>query len=152
LIQDAAYGTLLPGERRALHGRIAGALQERFPEIVANQPEVVADHIAKAEHWESAARFRLDAGRRAVRGWERSEPAGHLSEGIRLAGLLPPSPGGQRLELALHMALGPVMMRTSGYASEASREVFRRAEPLVKEVGSVSEQMLTLLGLFNVRY
>src|SRR5690606_33279668 len=84
LIQDAAYGTLLRGERRALHGRIAGALQERFPEIVANEPEVVADHLAKAELWEAAARFRLDAGRRAVRGWALIEAAEHLSDGIRL--------------------------------------------------------------------
>ena len=44
------------------------------------------------------------------------------------------------------------MMGASGYASEASLDVFRRAEPLVKAVGSVSERMLAMLGLFNVHY
>ena len=152
LIQDAAYGTLLRAERRALHERIAGALQERFPEIVAAQPEVVAEHFTKAETWEPAVRCWLEAGRRAVRGWALVEAAKHLSEGIRIARLLPPSAERQRLELELHMALGPAMMGVSGYASEESREVFQRAEPLVKAVGSVSEHMLTVLGLFNVHY
>ena len=152
LIQDAAYGTLLRAERRALHERIARALQERFPEIAAAQPEVVAEHFTKAEIREPAARCWLEAGRRAVRGWALVEAAKHLSEGIRIVRLLPPSPERQRLELELHMALGPVMMGASGYASEASLEVFQRAEPLVKAVGSVSEHMLTMLGLFNVHY
>jgi class 3 adenylate cyclase/tetratricopeptide (TPR) repeat protein len=152
LIQDAAYGTLLRGERRALHERIAGALEERFPEIVAAQPEIVAGHFTRAERWEPAARYWLEAGRRVVRGWALAEAAKHLSEGIRIAALLPPSPERQRLELELHMLLGPVMMGASGYASEASLEVFRRAEPLVKAVGSVCERMLTMLGLFNVHY
>jgi class 3 adenylate cyclase/tetratricopeptide (TPR) repeat protein len=152
LIQDAAYGTLLRGERRALHERIAGALQERFPAVAATQPEIVADHFTKAELWEAAARYWLEAGRRAVRGWALIEAAKHLNEGIRIAGLLPVAPEQQRLELELHMALGPVMMGASGYASKASLDVFRRAEPLVKAVGSVPERMLTMLGLFNVHY
>jgi tetratricopeptide (TPR) repeat protein len=152
LIQDAAYGTLLRGERRALHERIARTLQERFPEIAATQPEIVAGHFNKAELWEPAARYWLQAGRRAVRGWALAEAARHLSEGIRIAGLLAPSRDRQRLELELHMVLGPVMMGASGYASEASLAVFQRAEPLVRDVGSVSERMLTMLGLFNVHY
>jgi class 3 adenylate cyclase/tetratricopeptide (TPR) repeat protein len=152
LIQDAAYGTLLRAERRALHERIAGTLQARFPEVVAAQPEIVAEHFTKAEIWEPAARRWLEAGRRAVRGWALIEAAKHFSEGIRIAGLLPPSAERQRLELELHMALGPVMMGASGYASEASLEVFQRAEPLVRAVGSVPERMLTMLGLFNVHY
>jgi class 3 adenylate cyclase/tetratricopeptide (TPR) repeat protein len=152
LIQDAAYTTLLRAERRALHGRIARALQDRFPEIAATQPETVADHFTKAELWEAAARYWLEAGRRSVRGWALIEAARQLSEGIRVAGLLPSSPERQRLELELHMVLGPVMMGATGYATEASLEVFQRAEPLVKAVGSVSEHMLTMLGLFNVHY
>ena len=38
LIQDAAYSTLLRGERRALHGRIARTLTELFPDVVAIGP------------------------------------------------------------------------------------------------------------------
>ena len=37
LIQDAAYGTLLHGPRRALHARIAEALENQFGEIAESQ-------------------------------------------------------------------------------------------------------------------
>ena len=152
LIQDAAYGTLLRSERRALHGRIATVLQERFPEVAAGQPEIVAAHCTKAELWEPAVRHWLSAGNRAVRGWALAEAAEHYAEGIRIAGKLPPSPERQRLELDLHMALGPVTMGTLGYAAEESLEVYRRAEPLVHAVGDASEQLMLTMALYNVHY
>jgi predicted ATPase len=44
LVQDAAYGTLLREPRRALHARIAEALESQFAEVTDNQPEVLARH------------------------------------------------------------------------------------------------------------
>src|SRR4029077_18315577 len=38
LVQDAAYGTLLREQRRALHARIASTLESEFPEIAESQP------------------------------------------------------------------------------------------------------------------
>jgi len=38
LVQDAAYATLLRGQRRELHARIAKALEERFPDRVSTEP------------------------------------------------------------------------------------------------------------------
>jgi tetratricopeptide (TPR) repeat protein len=152
LIQDAAYATLLRSERRALHGRIAAAIQQRFPEIAAGQPEIVADHCAKAQLWEPAIGFRLSAGRRAVRAGALTEADHHFSEGIRILANLPPSPMSQRLELDLLMALGEAMMGTSGYAARESLQLYRRAEPLVHAVGDVSERLSMMLGLFNVHY
>jgi class 3 adenylate cyclase/tetratricopeptide (TPR) repeat protein len=48
LVQDAAYETLPKGRRRKVHGRIATALTESFPEICASKPEIVADHYARS--------------------------------------------------------------------------------------------------------
>jgi class 3 adenylate cyclase len=152
LIQDAAYGTLLRSERRALHGCIATALQERFPEIAAGQPEIVAAHCTKAELWEPAVRHWLSAGNRAVRGWALAEAAEHYSEATRIVGNLPPSPERQRLELDLHMALAPVTMGTRGYSAEESLEVYRRAEPLVRAIGDVSERLMMAMALYNVHF
>jgi predicted ATPase len=47
LVQDAAYGTLLRESRRALHARIAEAIESQFPEIAENQPELLARHCTK---------------------------------------------------------------------------------------------------------
>ncbi len=48
LVQDAAYGTLLREPRRALHARIAEALESQFPEIAESQPELLARHCTEA--------------------------------------------------------------------------------------------------------
>jgi predicted ATPase len=41
LVQDAAYGTLLRERRRALHARIAEALEGQFAELAESQPEML---------------------------------------------------------------------------------------------------------------
>jgi predicted ATPase len=48
LVRDAAYSTLLRGRRQELHSLIVSALQKRFPDMVANQPEILAHHSAVA--------------------------------------------------------------------------------------------------------
>src|SRR6202040_2840737 len=64
LVQDAAYGTLLREPRRALHGRIAKALEREFPEIAENQPELLARHCTEAGLIELAIGYWLKAGQR----------------------------------------------------------------------------------------
>jgi predicted ATPase len=54
LVQDAAYGTLLRTQRQQLHARIASALERRFPDIVAVQPQILAQHCAEAGLSEAA--------------------------------------------------------------------------------------------------
>jgi predicted ATPase len=46
--QDAAYSTLLRSKRQDLHRRIVQVLDERFPEVMATQPELLAHHAAEA--------------------------------------------------------------------------------------------------------
>ena len=48
LVRDAAYESLLKSRRHQLHGQIARLLKDRFPDIVASQPEMVAHHFTEA--------------------------------------------------------------------------------------------------------
>jgi class 3 adenylate cyclase len=57
LVRDTAYGTLLRGSRQALHARIARALEERWPEIVEAQPELLAHHFTEAALNERALEY-----------------------------------------------------------------------------------------------
>jgi predicted ATPase len=66
LVQDAAYGTLLRQPRRALHARIAKALQNRFAEIAESQPALLAHHYTEAGLVEKAASLSGKAGRRSL--------------------------------------------------------------------------------------
>ena len=66
LVRDAAYGTLLRGKRKELHGNIAQGLESGFPEIVETQPDLLAQHCAEAGLVEKAVAYWLKAGQRAV--------------------------------------------------------------------------------------
>ncbi len=55
LVQDAAYQSLLKSRRRQLHARVAQVLQDRFPEIADQQPEVLAHHLTESEDLAAAA-------------------------------------------------------------------------------------------------
>jgi predicted ATPase len=66
VVQDAAYGTLLRGPRRALHARIAETLESGFPEIAESQPELLTRHCTEAGLIEKAARQCGKAGRRSL--------------------------------------------------------------------------------------
>ena len=48
LIQDAAYQSLLKRTRQQYHQQVAKLLEERFPEVVSTQPELVAHHYTEA--------------------------------------------------------------------------------------------------------
>ena len=54
LVQDAAYASLVRSRRQQLHGKIARALEEQFPDIAATEPEILAHHFTEAGLTESA--------------------------------------------------------------------------------------------------
>src|SRR5262249_32094805 len=105
LVQDAAYGTLLRSRRQRLHARIVGTLDDRFPEIVAAQPALLAHHCSEAGLTEKAIDYWLAAGRQA---WARSAAAEVLAllhRGLALVSALPDTPPRQERELDLQIAL-----------------------------------------------
>jgi class 3 adenylate cyclase len=73
LVQDAAYGTLLREPRRALHARIADAIEERFPDFAESHPETLARHRTEAAQIEKAASLWGKGGQRSL--WNAAFPA-----------------------------------------------------------------------------
>ena len=57
LVQDAAYGTLLREQRRALHARIAETLEGQFAETAESQPETVGASLHRG--WADRSRHRM---------------------------------------------------------------------------------------------
>jgi len=89
LVRDAAYSTLLRGQRQQLHGRIAAVLQHDFPEVAKNQPEVLARHCAEAGLFAEAINHYLSASRRATSSSNNVEASRHVANGIALLEKLP---------------------------------------------------------------
>ena len=151
LIQEAAYASLLRGERKELHARVADAMRLRSTDVVGVQPEVLAWHLTRAELFQSAVKAWLEAGSRAAGQGAFLEAEAHLREALKLVEFLPED-ARARQELELQLALGPAVMATRGYAAEESLEVYSRAGQLVSVAGSPREQMDVYLGLYNVHF
>jgi class 3 adenylate cyclase len=89
LVQDAAYGTLLREPRRALHARIAEALEGKFTEIAENQPELLARHYSEAGLIEKAAGLWGKAGQRSLERSALVEAAAQLTRALDQTATLP---------------------------------------------------------------
>ena len=65
-----------------MHARIAQALEEQFPEIAANRPEVLARHFTDAELTKQAVGYWYQAGQQAAERFAHKEAVAHLRKGI----------------------------------------------------------------------
>src|SRR5206468_6296859 len=65
LIQEAAYASLLRRTRQHYHQHIAQVLEAQFPDIVATQPELLAQHYTEAGLAEQAIPYWQRAGQQA---------------------------------------------------------------------------------------
>ncbi len=135
LVRDAAYAGLLKSRRVELHGAIASALEQRFPEVVQTEPETIAHHLAEAGLPGEAVGYWLQAGRIAAGRSANREAIAHLERGIKALGALPDGLEKDRLELDLQFALGPCLIATRGPAASEAVATFGRARELCDRLG-----------------
>jgi predicted ATPase len=92
LVQDAAYGTLLRSRRQQLHAQISATFEDRFPEIVAVQPALLAHHYAAAGLTTPAIAYYRRAAERAMATSANAEAIAHLARGTASSLLIEPRP------------------------------------------------------------
>src|SRR5262249_39971714 len=136
LVRDAAYESLLKSRRHQLHGQIARALEGRFADIVASQPEIVAHHFTEAGLVDSAIDYWLKAGHLALSRSANAETVKHLRQGIELTKSQAPSAERDRKELDFYLALGPAVVATEGEATPEALRVFSHARDLLRDGGT----------------
>jgi class 3 adenylate cyclase/tetratricopeptide (TPR) repeat protein len=89
LVRDAAYESLLKSRRHQLHGRIARTLEERFPDVVASQPEIVAHHFTEAGLVDPAIDYWLRAGEKAYSLYANQDAVRFFESALTLLQKLP---------------------------------------------------------------
>ena len=141
LVQDAAYSTLLREPRRALHARIAEALEGRFADVADHQPELVARHCTEAGLIEKGMNYWLRAGRNAAARYANLEAIAHLQRGIDALERLPSGALRDRLDLDMQLALGPCVIAAQGPASTLAAATFARARQLCERLGDPPEYL-----------
>ncbi len=147
LTRDVAYQSLLLNIRQDIHGHLAALLAERFPDIVATQPEVLAHHYTASGDMTQAIPSWQQAGQQARHREAHREAMHHFTTGLELLSGLPDSPSRRRQELALRIGLGPAVVATKGYCASEVRETFERARELSQQVGDPIQHFAVLLGL-----
>jgi predicted ATPase/class 3 adenylate cyclase len=148
LVQDAAYSTLLRGDRQQLHARIAEALEERFPEWTAREPELLAHHFAEARQTERAIGYWLKAGERAAGRSANLEAVRQLTRGLETLQTLPESPERDRRELTFQIAIGTPLIAVQGYSAPETGAAYSRARVLCERLGEAEPLVATLSGEF----
>ncbi|MFZ3327031.1 MAG: hypothetical protein WA231_14555, partial [Methylocella sp.] len=155
LVRDAAYESLLLSRRREWHERIARALEERFPETAANEPELLAHHFGAAGLGLLACDYRMHAGDRAISRSAYTEAIAHFSAGLNIAETLLDAADHKCRHLDFLLKLGPALMVVHGMQSAEVEYAYRRAAEIGESLGDVTALYKAKWGLWlsaNVRH
>ena len=149
LVQDAAYSTLLRSRRQQLHARIASIMESQFPEIVAAQPELVAQHCTEAGLNEKALGYWLRAGQQAVARSANAEALNHLARGLELLKAMPDSTEVRQQEIKLLTTRAVALRIAKGYGSDELLATLVRARGLCQLQGDPQQMFQILFGLWT---
>ena len=149
LLRDAIYDSLLRSKRQQIHADIAAILQNDFPALAENQPEVLAYHYQEAGNHQRAIRCWFDSGQRALAHSANVEAIANFRKALQLVRALPETPERTKQEIDIQLALGIPLIAVQGYASAETREAFSRARFLCQRLGNVPEYFQALFGLWG---
>ena len=152
LVQDASYGTLLREPRRALHARIAEAIENRFSDIAESQPELLARHCTEAGLIEKAASLWGKAGQRSLERSALVEAVARLTRALDQVATLPATRALRRDQIKLQVALITPLIHVKGYAALETKAVAERARLLIEQAEALGEPPEDPLLLFEVLY
>jgi class 3 adenylate cyclase/tetratricopeptide (TPR) repeat protein len=130
LVRDAAYESLLLTRRREWHERIGRALEKKFPETAATEPELLAYHFGEAGLMAPACDYRERAGDRAAARSAYQEAIALYSAGLDAAERLADPRESRRRQLAFLLKLGPAQTIVIGAQSREVEATYRRAAEL----------------------
>jgi class 3 adenylate cyclase/predicted ATPase len=151
LVRDAAYESLLKSRRQQLHGQIARTMEEKFPDIVASQPEIIAHHFTEAGLVEPAIDYWLKAGKLAL-GRSANAAVSHLRHGLRLIPGINDPMLRNKLELLLQTSLGNSLRTIEGWSTENVKDAYTRALELCKQNGLDEFIFPPAFGLWTVYF
>ena len=152
LVQDTAYGTLLREPRRALHSRIASALESRFPEVAENQPELLARHFADAGMIEKAASLWGRAGQKSLERSANVEAESQFRRALEGIAALPGESRQRRVQIDLQVGLAKALMYTRGFASPETKAAFEQTRLFVERAEASGESLDDPLVVFSVLF
>jgi class 3 adenylate cyclase/tetratricopeptide (TPR) repeat protein len=109
LTHEVAYGGILHERRRALHGLIVEAMEQRSAERLAEQVEQLAHHALRGEVWEKVLLYCRQAGTKALARSANREAAAYFEQALGALTHLPDSRERHEQAIDLRLDLRPAL-------------------------------------------
>jgi DNA-binding winged helix-turn-helix (wHTH) protein len=146
LTQDVAYGSLLSSTRRELHKRIAEIYEQRFENVASTQPELVARHYSEAGVSRKALEYWRLAGQRAAHRSANQEAVMHFEHALAIAAEMPDGAERRRIELDIHLMMGPPLMASRAFSSLDVEAAYGKACALARSLADESSLFVAQWG------
>ena len=149
LIQETAYQSMLKSTRKRYHHQIADMLINRFPELAASQPEIIAHHYSEAALGNAAISYWQYAGQRAVDRFANAEAIAHFARALEILADVPETFESNKKQLELRLAIGPSLIAVRGYAALEVEQNYSHARTLSQQLGEEEHLFQILWGLWG---
>lgn len=148
LLQRMAHESMLATERRAIHDRILGLL-DQGDGVDIPLPEVTAHHLTEAGRYQEAVKAWLRAGASAGQRSAHIEAIGHIRHGLSLLDKLPDDMARTTLERGLQAALVGSITAAQGPTSAGLLQCCKRGLELCSEDEPSALMFPFLFGKFT---
>jgi DNA-binding winged helix-turn-helix (wHTH) protein/predicted ATPase len=147
LYQEVWHERVPEGRRRDLHRRIGARLEAGYGTQADAVAAELAVHFEAGREYRRAVQYLGYAAEQALGRCAYQEAIRHLTRGLALLPILPDTPERAQQELALQIALGPVLMATKGQGAPEVEQTYARARALCQQVGDTPQRFAVLWGL-----
>lgn len=150
LFRRSVYESIPAGRRQRLHQRIGEALESAYGDRADDHASTLATHFERAADYVRSQRYLAAAATRALQRFAAREGLGYLTAAIALCERIADAGQRDRQELALRLALAPVLSDLHGFTSPALRANCERAYELCHLVGEPQQLFQILYALGHV--
>jgi tetratricopeptide (TPR) repeat protein len=97
VIQDVAYNSLLKERRRQLHRAVGAAIEELYPDRLADHYQELAHHFVNGEDWPKAFEYLVRTGDRAKDAFANQTALDSYAKALEVASLVSPPVAPRRI-------------------------------------------------------
>jgi class 3 adenylate cyclase len=147
LTQEVAYNSLLLERRKALHERIAQALEATFVDSIDDHLVDLSYHYSRSGNDSRAIDYLIRAGAQAQQRSAYSQAAAYLEEALVRLNSQASGPERDRKEIAIHAGLADSALVMSGYAAAEYEHHLSRRHELAQRLGDTTQLFYSLVGM-----
>jgi predicted ATPase/DNA-binding winged helix-turn-helix (wHTH) protein len=146
LYHDVVYQQLAAARRAQLHRRIGAQKEAAYGTRAGEIAAELATHFEYGRDYQRAIRYLQRAAEVAGQRYAHREMIEYLRRALALLRAMPAAPELTRRELEIHLALGPALMVTRGFAAAEVSDTYAQARQLCERLGDQQQLFAILFG------